>query len=211
MITIMNDKLMPLSNALQKMNWDSPNLSDIPEDGQPSAHMAQIVKDLSKLHRTLISFLGPESTRQLFQTIFKNSVKQLEDDFKKVDIFSIGGKNRYVLFLVYLLKLMVSSMLTDVQYFNHTLSSLEGVDGPGSSLEVVVNNIKIKDKRFMGFGTATEAKSATTAMPSSPSSTEAAGTGMFAGFRFSTSTRPEPSKQGTDFKKNFMGSFFKKS
>ena len=34
-----------------------------------------------------------------------------------------------------------------MQYFITSLSSLEGIDGPGNHLEVVVNNHKIKDKR----------------------------------------------------------------
>lgn len=34
-----------------------------------------------------------------------------------------------------------------MQYFIERLSSLEGVNGPDSHLEVVVNNLKIKDKR----------------------------------------------------------------
>ncbi len=38
-------------------------------------------------------------------------------------------------------------LLIDVQYFIGALSALDGVDGPGNHLEVVVNNIKIKDKR----------------------------------------------------------------
>ena len=92
----MNDKLVPCSHALQKINWDNPSAADIPQESQPTVQMSQVVKDLSKLHRTLLTFLGAESTRQLFQTIFKNSVKQLEEDFKKVEIYSISGKNRYV-------------------------------------------------------------------------------------------------------------------
>lgn len=39
-------------------------------------------------------------------------------------------------------------LLIDVQYLMQKLSSLDGVDGPGNHLEVVVNNIKIKDRRM---------------------------------------------------------------
>ena len=38
-------------------------------------------------------------------------------------------------------------LLIDVQYFIFKLSSLDGCDGPGNHLEVVVNNTKIKDRR----------------------------------------------------------------
>jgi hypothetical protein len=37
--------------------------------------------------------------------------------------------------------------LADVHYLLENLSNFDGVDGPGSQLEVCVNNIKIKDKR----------------------------------------------------------------
>ena len=36
----------------------------------------------------------------------------------------------------------------DIQYFISKLSELEGVDGPGTHLEVVINNLSIKDKRY---------------------------------------------------------------
>ncbi len=38
-------------------------------------------------------------------------------------------------------------LLGDVHHFTEVLSGLEGTDGPGSQLEVCVNNIRIKDKR----------------------------------------------------------------
>jgi hypothetical protein len=38
-------------------------------------------------------------------------------------------------------------LLADVHYLIENLTSLDGVDGPGSQLEVCVNNIKIKDKK----------------------------------------------------------------
>jgi vacuolar protein sorting-associated protein 54 len=38
-------------------------------------------------------------------------------------------------------------LLADAHYFTSTLTALEGIDGPGSQLEVAVNNIRIKDKR----------------------------------------------------------------
>ena len=64
--------------------------------------------------------------------VFRSYNKKLEDAFKKVDLFSSAGKNR---------------LLSDVHYLVENLSALDGVDGPGSQLEVCVNNIKIKDKR----------------------------------------------------------------
>lgn len=64
--------------------------------------------------------------------VFRSYNKKLEDSFKKVDLFSSAGKNR---------------LLSDVHYLVENLSALDGVDGPGSQLEVCVNNIKIKDKR----------------------------------------------------------------
>lgn len=40
-----------------------------------------------------------------------------------------------------------SRLLADAHHFTETLAALEGIDGPGSQLEVAVNNIRIKDKR----------------------------------------------------------------
>jgi hypothetical protein len=43
-------------------------------------------------------------------------------------------------------------LLIDVQYFIRTLSAIDGLEGPGSHLEVVVNSINIKERKAGGVG-----------------------------------------------------------
>ena len=45
------------------------------------------------------------------------------------------------------LSVLINRLLAESQYFIEHLGLLDDVDGPGNNLEVVVNNIKIKDKR----------------------------------------------------------------
>jgi vacuolar protein sorting-associated protein 54 len=72
--------------------------------------------------------------------VLRSYARRLEEDLKKIDLFSSAGKNRYEWSLM-------MRLLADVHHFTEVLSALDGVDGPGSALEVCVNNIRIKDKR----------------------------------------------------------------
>ena len=63
-------------------------------------------------------------------------------------------------------------LLIDIQFFIQKLSALDGVDGPGNHLEVVVNNIKIKDRRAAHASTAPQMASRASSSPGhAPAST----------------------------------------
>ncbi|KAJ3336486.1 hypothetical protein HDU91_001767 [Kappamyces sp. JEL0680] len=94
--------------------------------------MSTLVRETSTLHKVISKYLPPESLKSIMNEIFRSYTKRLEDDLKKIDLFSSSGKNR---------------LLADTHHFTEVLSGLDGVDGPGSQLEVCVNNIRIKDKR----------------------------------------------------------------
>nr|KAJ3421355.1 hypothetical protein HK105_003773 [Polyrhizophydium stewartii] len=147
LVSIMNERLVLHSSKLVAISWDNPDPKEISAEESVTVHMAVLVKETTTLHKSIIG------------EIFRLYVKQLEEDFRKIDLFSSAGKNR---------------LLMDVQYFIQQLSLLEGVDGPGSHLEVCVNNIKIKDRRTMA---ACAARSGPAGTPSSAASAASAGTG----------------------------------
>lgn len=101
--------------------------------------MSTLVMETCSLHKLISKYLPPESVRSIMTEIFRSYVKKLEEELKKIDVFSSAGKNRYTW--------IYSRLLGDAHHFTETLSALEGIDGPGSQLEVCVNNIRIKDKR----------------------------------------------------------------
>ena len=86
--------------------------------------------------------------QDLFSQIFDIYNKKLESQLSKLDLYSGTGKNRY--FLVCKPSFTYRSAMIDVQYYIQVLSSLDFVDGPGTRLEVVVNNIRIRDRRERG-------------------------------------------------------------
>ncbi|TPX38226.1 hypothetical protein SmJEL517_g00015 [Synchytrium microbalum] len=133
LVSIMMERLTVHSKNLQGVNWDSPDPKDfLEEDGGVSTHMVTLVKETMTLHKVLAKYLDPETLKSVMGDVFKAYIKKLEEDLKKLDLFTSAGKNR---------------LLIDVQYFIFKLSSLDGADGPGNHLEVVVNNTKIKDRR----------------------------------------------------------------
>ena len=91
-----------------------------------------LVKETSTLHKVLAKYLSNDTLKAIMSDVFKAYSAKLEEEFKKLDLFSSAGKNR---------------LLIDVQYYIEKLSALDGTDGPSNHMEVVVNNIKIKDKR----------------------------------------------------------------
>ncbi|TPX53415.1 hypothetical protein SeMB42_g00804 [Synchytrium endobioticum] len=132
LVGIMMERVTVHSKNLLAVNWDSPSPKDFAEeDGDVSTHMVTLVKETMTLHKVLAKYLDPETLKTVMGDVFKSYVKRLEDDLKKLDLFTSAGKNR---------------LLIDVQYFIFKLSSLHGCDGPGTHLEVAVNNTKIKDR-----------------------------------------------------------------
>lgn len=96
--------------------------------------MSTLVKETSTLHKVISKYLPKESVKSIMNEVFRTSNRKLEEEVKKIDLFTAAGKNR---------------LLVDAHYFTETLAQLDSCDGPGSHLEVVVNNIKIKDKRVV--------------------------------------------------------------
>ncbi|RKO92475.1 Vps54-like protein-domain-containing protein [Blyttiomyces helicus] len=132
LVSIMNERLLEQSKRLQVINWDNPDPNEFSPADSASVHMVALIKETAKLHRVLGKYLSPDTLKYIMSEVFKSYTRRLEEDLKRLELFSGGGKNR---------------LLIDVQYFIQELSSLDGIDGPGNHLEVVVNNIKIKDRR----------------------------------------------------------------
>ncbi|KAJ3299753.1 hypothetical protein HK104_007207 [Borealophlyctis nickersoniae] len=93
--------------------------------------------------------------------VFQSFSRHLEEDLKTIELFSGAGKNR---------------LLIDVQYYIHHLSTLDGIDGPGNHLEVVVNNIRIRDRRTVATqNPSTQNARGTGTVPTTSNSNIAAG------------------------------------
>ena len=77
------------------INWDTPDQKDFGSDGI-SMTMSTLVKETCSLHKVLAKYLPPESLKSIMTEIFRSYVKKLEEQLKKIDLFSSAGKNRYV-------------------------------------------------------------------------------------------------------------------
>ncbi|EGF78134.1 hypothetical protein BATDEDRAFT_90790 [Batrachochytrium dendrobatidis JAM81] len=132
LISIMNDRLALHASKLGAISWDNPDSKEISAEETVTVHMAVLIKETTTLHKVLSKYLPADALKNIMGEIFRNYVQRLDMEFRKIDLFSSSGKNR---------------LLMDVQYFIGQLSALDGIDGPGSHLEVCVNNIKIKEKR----------------------------------------------------------------
>ncbi|TPX56657.1 hypothetical protein PhCBS80983_g04395 [Powellomyces hirtus] len=120
LISIMEDFCIAQSDRLQAIDWDNPDPSQFSSAEQASVAMLEIIKQTVTLHKNVM--LG----------VFKAYNQCIGDKLKDVALFTGAGKNR---------------LLIDVQHLIEKLSVLDGLDGPGNHLEVVVNNIKIRDRR----------------------------------------------------------------
>ena len=123
----------------QAINWDTPDQKDFGTDGI-SVTMSSLVKETRALYKVISKYLPPESVRSVMAEVFRSYVKRLEEDLRKIDLFSSAGKNRLYFSIN-------NRILNDAHHFTETLSTLDGIEGPGSQLELVVNNIRIKDRR----------------------------------------------------------------
>ncbi|KAJ3125367.1 hypothetical protein HK098_000314 [Nowakowskiella sp. JEL0407] len=128
LVSIMNERLAVHCRTLQTTNWD--NVESNNDEASP--YMALLVKETTTLHKVLSKFLTPDTLKMVISEVFKSYTTKIEEDLKKVEIYSSSGKNR---------------LLIDMQYFTEKLSELEGVDGPGDHLENAARNLKIRDKR----------------------------------------------------------------
>jgi len=127
LISIMNGKLESHCKSFQAMDWEQP---EIPT--KPNVYMLLMVKDLTSLYRLLSKIIPIEILQKIMKEVLTSYTSRLEKELETVEIFSSNAKNR---------------LLIDFQYYIQKLSILDGVDGPGNKLEVVVNNITIKEKK----------------------------------------------------------------
>ncbi|KAJ3100087.1 hypothetical protein HDU96_010471 [Phlyctochytrium bullatum] len=135
-----------LTRISKAINWDKPEGKDFPADEPASAAMLQLAKETVTLHRVLSKYLDVESLRKIMTNVFRLYNNKFEEELRSVELFTSAGKNRY-LAIAPNADSHPHRLLIDIQYLINQLSSLDHVDGPGNHLEVVVNNIKIKDRR----------------------------------------------------------------
>ncbi|KAJ3311354.1 hypothetical protein HDV04_004066 [Boothiomyces sp. JEL0838] len=132
LINTMSERSAIHVQTIASINWDTPEEKDMTAEGI-SQPIYQLVTETSTLHKLLSKYLPLESTKMIMQNVFQIYNKKLEEEYKKLSIYSSAGKTR---------------LLNDIQFFMEVLNQFDGIDGPGSQLEIAVNNIKIKDKRL---------------------------------------------------------------
>ncbi|KAI8614153.1 Vps54-like protein-domain-containing protein [Chytriomyces sp. MP71] len=159
LVNIMQERLAFHAKNLLNVNWDAPEAKDMTADQVCTVHIAGLVKETSTMHRVLMKFLPKPVLQMVMSQIFKSYNKGLEEDLKKVELYTSAGKNR---------------LLMDGQHLMAELSALENIDGPGNSIEVAINNIKIRDKRTQNTSTTDKTVSIDDSKPPSKSSTATA-------------------------------------
>ncbi|KAJ3323452.1 hypothetical protein HDV06_001729 [Boothiomyces sp. JEL0866] len=132
LINTMSERSAIHVQTIAGINWDTPEEKDMTAEGI-SQPIYQLVTETATLHKLLSKYLPLESTKMIMQNVFQTYNKKLEEEYKKLSIYSSAGKTR---------------LLNDIQFFMEVLNQFDGIDGPGSQLEIAVNNIKIKDKRL---------------------------------------------------------------
>ncbi|KAI9178801.1 hypothetical protein H9P43_005463 [Blastocladiella emersonii ATCC 22665] len=154
LVAIMNERVTFHALALGGVDWEA---QPVPTDDTttlppPTPAMDALVKETSTLHRVLARYLPADALRSVMGAVFKAYNDKLEAELEKIVVTSVAAKN---------------ALLIDVQFFIRKLNALEGADGPGSHLEVVVNNMKITDKAAHAAALA-EAKAAAAAAAPPP-------------------------------------------
>ncbi|KAI9090080.1 Vps54-like protein-domain-containing protein [Phlyctochytrium arcticum] len=132
LLSIMEEFCLAQTERLKNLHWDQPQPGQFNDQEGASTYTQDLVKQTVTLHKVLARYLPSDVMKTVMADVYKKYNTTLGDQLKNVDFYSGAGKNR---------------MLMDVQYLIAKLSALDGVDGPGNHLEVVVNNVKIKDKR----------------------------------------------------------------
>jgi vacuolar protein sorting-associated protein 54 len=99
-----------LLTFFKAVNWDTPDAKDFSPDNSSTVHMASLVKETSTLHRVLSKYLGSDTLRFVMSEVFKEYTKKLEDDFKKLDLFTSAGKNRLISILLFMPLLLTYSV-----------------------------------------------------------------------------------------------------
>lgn len=112
------------------MNWDEPDVKEFSVETGVSNHICGLVKETSNLHKVLIKYLPVPIVKSIMTDIFTFYDSKLEEDFKKINFYSSSGKGR---------------LLKEIGYYLESLGNLSYIEGPSNHLEIVLNNIKIKD------------------------------------------------------------------
>ncbi|KAI9224913.1 hypothetical protein BC828DRAFT_241260 [Blastocladiella britannica] len=135
LVAIMEERVVSHARALGVADWDA---MPVPDPGAestslppPSPAMEALVKETTTLHKVLARYLPPETLKAIMTRVFERYNTHLESDLGRIMVASVNGK---------------TALLIDVQYFIRKLNALEGCDGPGSHLEVVVNNMRIGER-----------------------------------------------------------------
>jgi vacuolar protein sorting-associated protein 54 len=144
-VLVMEDRAVAHCHIISETDWDKTmeprknsisSLNVVEGEANSNANVSDYMKNLVKetvgLHKVIKKYMLRDHLKTLFSLIFTGMTKRIETELNKVEIFSAVGKNR---------------ILSDIQYFISVLSVLDHVDGPGNSLEVMANNIRIKDIR----------------------------------------------------------------
>ncbi|KAJ3374726.1 hypothetical protein GGF31_006623 [Allomyces arbusculus] len=133
LVAIMEERVMFHCHAFGAVDWEAQPVPDehaatLPP---PTPSMEALVKETTTLHKVLSRYLPGETLRSVMQAVFRAYNVHLEHEVQGIRLYSVAAKN---------------ALLIDVQFFIRKLNALEGVDGPGPSLEVVVNNMRILDR-----------------------------------------------------------------
>lgn len=95
LINIMQDRLTVHVGKMLVLNWDAPDPKEFTPDSSVSIHISTLVKDTTNLYKVLIKFLPLKVIRMIMNDIFALYNKRLEEELKKIDFFTPGGKTRY--------------------------------------------------------------------------------------------------------------------
>eukprot|EP00158_Paraphelidium_tribonemae_P007683 Partr_v1_DN28325_c2_g1_i2_m79069 putative GARP complex component len=110
---------------MQKIDWDKEG------DDENAQYLKNLVSETSKLHRIMKRTVFADTLKQVFKDIFAAYNDVLGKKWSSVAIFSVAGKTK---------------ILADARQYVSELAQLEGVDGPSPEVEVLVNNVRIRDK-----------------------------------------------------------------
>lgn len=82
------------------MNWDNPDPREFSAEENISVYMSTLVKETATLHKVLSKYLSSDTLKKVMADVFRTYALKLEDDLKKLDLFSSSAKNRYRLLRV---------------------------------------------------------------------------------------------------------------
>ncbi|RKP35220.1 Vps54-like protein-domain-containing protein [Dimargaris cristalligena] len=129
LVTIMAERAQFHGKTMQATDWDVKQAG--PKDFSPTPNMELLVKETKTLHKVLGRYLSIDILQSIMSQVLRMYSQKLMAQIQEVDITTAQGKQR---------------LLADVQYFIERLSTLDHVEPPNNSLEVLVNNITIGAK-----------------------------------------------------------------